>query len=248
MRKPSVQEQRSRGAGEQGWKCERGFTLAGALCLLAVMAILLAISLPLWSKVKQRDNEEELIFRGQEYVKAISRYQAKFHVPPPDLDTLYKLKFIRHLYPDPMTRSGKWKLIHQGEALVTGQAGKIGGGKTPTAGEVDLGGDDENDQTQEEDQTQASGDEEGENSDEEKEVETIGPVIGVVSRSKKESMRVYNGADHYNKWYFIFGLQQQQQPRQQPQGPNQTPPPGGRPTPTGNPRPGGGTDRSNDGD
>ncbi len=196
------------------------------------MVILLAMALPLWSRVKQRDNEEELIFRGNEYVKAISRYQAKFHVPPPDLDTLYKLKFIRHLYPDPMTKSGKWKLIHPGDVVVTGEAGKIGGGSssknTPTAGQ--LGEDDENDQTQE-DQTQASsGDQEEDNSDEEKEVESIGPIIGVVSRSKKESMRLYNGADHYNKWLFIYGLQQQQIPKQPQQQPNQNP----------NSRPGGG--------
>ena len=44
---------------------QRGFTLAGALALIAVMSILLALAVPLWSRVKLRDNEEELIFRGK---------------------------------------------------------------------------------------------------------------------------------------------------------------------------------------
>src|SRR5215203_5106132 len=85
---------------------QRGYTLAGALALLAVLSIFMALAVPLWSKVKQRDNEEELIFRGSEYVKAIARYHQKFGSYPPDLETLEKLKFIRKLYADPMTRSG----------------------------------------------------------------------------------------------------------------------------------------------
>jgi type II secretory pathway pseudopilin PulG len=52
------------------------------------MAILMAMAVPLWSKVKQRDNEQELIFRGQEYMEAIGRYHAKFGAFPPDLETL----------------------------------------------------------------------------------------------------------------------------------------------------------------
>jgi type II secretory pathway pseudopilin PulG len=194
-------------------KWERGYTLAAALTLLAIMAIFLTLALPLWSRVKQRDNEEELIFRGKEYMEAIGRYQQKFGALPPDLETLQKLKMIRRLYPDPMTKSGKWKLIHPGDlSPVTGQAGQIGGGKTsdiPTAG-----------QTQEEfEQQQAQSEEEADNAegDEEKEVETIGPIIGVVSRSKKKSMKTYNNATSYNKWRFVWGEQQLQQQLQQQQ-------------------------------
>ncbi len=68
--------------------------------------------------------------------------------------------------------------------------------------------------------------------DEEKEVESIGPVVGVVSRSKKDSIKIYNGQDKYNKWKFVYMLQQQ---KGQP-----TPgfPPGGVGTPGVNPQPG----------
>jgi hypothetical protein len=36
-------------------------------------------------------------------------------------------------------------------------------------------------------------------------------VIGVASKSKEESLRVYNGRTHYNEWQFMF-VQQTQAP------------------------------------
>ena len=188
-------------------KWERGYTLAAALTLLAVMSIFLALALPLWSRVKQRDNEEELIFRGKEYMRAITRYQQKFGAFPPDLETLFKQKMIRRLYADPMTKSGKWKLIHPGDLTpITGKAGQVGG-YVPTAGQTQ----EEIEQKQKEQEAEADKEE----GDEEKEVETIGPIIGVVSRSKKDSIKEYNGRAHYNEWRFVWGEQQQQQQLQQ---------------------------------
>ena len=150
---------------------ERGFTLAGALTIIAILLIFLTLAIPLWQRVKQRSDEEELIFRGKEYVEAITRYQFKFHTYPPDLDTLVKLKMIRQLYKDPMTKSGKWKVLHPEDLVQTGEAGKInnpgqtGGGKeTTNLGKVD---EDEND----EDKPKVEG-------DEEPEVESVGPEIG----------------------------------------------------------------------
>src|SRR5262249_34336837 len=32
----------------------------------------------------------------------------------------------------------------------------------------------------------------------------VGGVIGVVSKSTSESIRIYNGRSHYNEWAFIF--------------------------------------------
>ena len=196
---------------------QRGFTLAGALALIAVMSILLALAVPLWSRVKLRDNEEELIFRGKEYVEAITRYQQRFGAYPPDLETLQKLKFIRRLYPDPMTKSGKWKVIHPDSLVQTGEAGKIN-----QPGQQDSGDDDDDDenndpnkslqpfdfgnQNKSEDETLKE-----DESDEEPEVESTGPVVGVVSRSKKTSIKVYNGQSAYNKWSFTFNVPQELQ-------------------------------------
>jgi type II secretory pathway pseudopilin PulG len=230
---------------------ERGFTLAGALTILAIIAIFWALTLPLWARIKQRDNEEELIFRGNEYIEAIGRYHQKYGTYPPDLDTLLKLKFIRKLYLDPMTKSGKWKVLHPDALVQTGAAGTINmpGGNTPggiTDDKDKKGGkknklglnnkddDDDDDDEDMEDNSSNPNDpfglkDEDKDSDEEKEVESVGPVVGIVSRSKKESLRIYNGQDKYNKWKFVFMLQQQRGqpvPGFPPSGPGGNPQPG----------------------
>jgi type II secretory pathway pseudopilin PulG len=216
---------------------QQGYTLVAALVFLAILVIFLAMSVPLWSKVKQRDNEQELIFRGQEYMEAIGRYHAKFGAFPPDLETLQKLKFIRKLYPDPMTKSGKWKVLHPDSLVATGAAGTIGAsGTQPPLNEQEQNqhGDqrEENKRAGADHNKEADKQEPGlenkedEKSDEEPEVESKGPVVGVVSRSKKESMKIYNGQNAYNKWVFVYAVSQQPTQPGQPGQPGQPPPPG----------------------
>jgi type II secretory pathway pseudopilin PulG len=201
---------------------ERGFTLAGALTIIAVLLIFLTLAIPLWQRVKQRGDEEELVFRGKEYVEAITRYQQKYHTYPPDLDTLVKLKMIRHLYKDPMTKTGKWKVLHPEDLVQTGAAGTInnpgqtGGGKeTTNLGKVE-------DEDDDEDKKKAEG-------DEEPEVDSVGPVVGVASRSLKQSIRIYQGETVYNKWRFMIGVAQT--PQGQAVGPGQQGQQGQKPAP-----------------
>ena len=197
-----------------------GYTLAAAMLLIAIMSIMMALSLPVWERIKQRENEEELIFRGKEYMEAIARYHIKFHSFPPDLETLQKMKFIRKLYKDPMSENGEWKVLHPDSLVEAGEAGFINqpGSKKP-------GDEDENrekkqenvipglrnrDKSAKEDRTERSQD-----GDE----KSVGPVVGVVSQSNKESLRIYNGQTTYDKWLFVYMPQQQQQPPQPPKGP-----------------------------
>lgn len=191
---------------------QAGFTLAGALVILAILAIFMALSVPIWERIKQRDNEAELIFRGKEYSEAIGRYHAKFGAYPPDMDTLVKLKMIRKLYKDPMTESGKWKLLTPESLVATGQAGLV----NQTQTQIVTGGGEVEEDT-DDDEEQMDKDE----SDEEPEVEVRGPIVGVSSRSKKTSIKVYDGQTHYNQWKFVYALAQPQQP----QPPQQPPPP-----------------------
>lgn len=206
-----------------------GYTLAAALIMIAILSIFMALALPLWSHIKQREMEEELIFRGKEYVEAIARYQQKFHTYPPDLETLEKQKFIRRLYKDPMTESGKWKILHPDSLVQTGAAGEI---NAP-------GGSNQNNEDQvlpdsSEVQSAMQGSStEDENPEEEPEVESAGPVVGVVSRSKKTSLRVYNNQNSYNKWVFSFALTDQPGSSQgQPGGGKQKKPDSGKQSPS----------------
>jgi hypothetical protein len=208
-----------------------GYTLAAAMVLIAVMSIMMALSLPVWEQIKQRENEEELIFRGKEYMEAIGRYHSKFHAFPPDLETLLKMKFIRKLYKDPMTENGEWKVLHPDSLVETGEAGFINQPGTKKPGEEDR--DREKKQESREENVipglrNPKTDKEEETEDGEE--KSIGPVVGVVSRSKKDSLRILNGQTTYDKWLFAYVPQQQQQP-EQPKGPK-VPDKGGKKPPT----------------
>ena len=37
----------------------------------------------------------------------------------------------------------------------------------------------------------------------------VGGIIGVVSKSKDKSIRLYNGRSHYNEWAFVYTAQMQ---------------------------------------
>ena len=52
--------------------------MAALLVGLAVMAVVLSVAMPTWSHMIRREKEEELIFRGTQYARAINQYQRKF--------------------------------------------------------------------------------------------------------------------------------------------------------------------------
>ncbi len=88
------------GQGERAW-----YAMAALLIGLSVMSVLMGALLPVWSQMVTRDKEEELIFRGQQYVRAIGLFQRKFaNTPPPSIDVLVEQRFLRKKYKDPITK------------------------------------------------------------------------------------------------------------------------------------------------
>ena len=86
-----------------------GFALAALIIFMTALSIVLAASLPVYQVQAQRELEEELIFRGQEYVRAIQKYQRQFGIFPPSIDALIDTNGIRYLrrpYIDPITGEG----------------------------------------------------------------------------------------------------------------------------------------------
>src|SRR4029450_10878607 len=88
----------------QARRTERGYAMAALLVAMAVMAILMTAAMPVWKQSAQREREEELIFRGQQYVHAIGLFQRKYaNAFPPTIDILVQQKFLRKKYKDPIT-------------------------------------------------------------------------------------------------------------------------------------------------
>ena len=59
--------------------------MAALLVALAVMAVVLGAAMPTWSHMIRREKEEELIFRGLQYARAINQYQRKFANASPQI-------------------------------------------------------------------------------------------------------------------------------------------------------------------
>ncbi len=161
-----------------------GYSLLILTLAVFVLAVGLLIAVPVWQTQIQREKEEELIFRGLQFVEAVRLYQAKNPGTfPKSLEELVRKRFLRRPYKDPMTEDGKWNVILQYEGRSRRRrAGP--GGRPRTEGGVlrvlvvpqdNLGAIDDP------------------------------RILGVVSSSPKTSLRIYNEAETYDQWLFFYG-------------------------------------------
>ncbi len=104
---------------------KKGYALIILLFAIFVMSIGFLVAVPVWKTQIQREKEEELIFRGKQYVEAIRLYQMKHPGSfPKSFDELVEERCIRKLFTDPMTPDGEWNIIlpYSGVSLKKGTA------------------------------------------------------------------------------------------------------------------------------
>ena len=94
---------------------QRGFTMALALAVAVVMGLMLMRTAPAVVAEVQRENEAELIFRGEAIAAALATYNTKAGKYPTSLEEVMKLRprILRQAYKDPMTAEGDWDYITQ---------------------------------------------------------------------------------------------------------------------------------------
>jgi type II secretory pathway pseudopilin PulG len=120
-----------------------GYALLFVMMAAAVVLVVLTAVLPSVYQEGQREREEELIFRGMQYARAIASFHQKFQRYPTSIQELTKLtngwRFLRKEFTDPMTSNGKWRFIHvngQGVLLDSKtQPSPAGGQGQPGAGQ-----------------------------------------------------------------------------------------------------------------
>jgi type II secretory pathway pseudopilin PulG len=166
--------------------------MAVLLVAMAVMAVMITVAMPVWRQLSQREKEQELIFRGQQYVRAIGLFERKYaNTPPPNIDALIQEHFLRKKYKDPITNAD-FVPISVGAATVVNTPGSTQGGRGGTAS------------------TQGRGGAAPPAPDPRNSFPTpgigggTGGVMGVTSASKASSIRIFNGATHYNEWRFVY--------------------------------------------
>ncbi len=96
---------------------ESGYALITILFLLGVVAVMLARSLPRDAMNAERTREEVLIYRGEQYARAVKLYFREHQRYPESLDDLEEtdgVRFLRRRYLDPMTGDDQWRLIKMG--------------------------------------------------------------------------------------------------------------------------------------
>ncbi len=94
-----------------------GFALLLVFLMAACIAIALYRELPRVAFEAQREKEQLLISRGEQYKRAIQVFVRKTNRYPATLDELESYqnqRFLRKRYVDPMTGKDKWRLIHVG--------------------------------------------------------------------------------------------------------------------------------------
>jgi type II secretory pathway pseudopilin PulG len=105
--------------GEQARRGARGFTFVGLLVLLVLMGLVLAAAGEVVATVAQRERETQLLWVGHEYRSAIGRYWSQRRAYPQTLQELLgaasdapvQVRYLRRLYPDPMTNAVDWVLL-----------------------------------------------------------------------------------------------------------------------------------------
>ena len=69
--------------------------MAALLVAMGVIAVVLSTTLPVFSTMARREREAELIFRGQQYARAVTLFQRKYgNALPPSLDVLLKSRSL----------------------------------------------------------------------------------------------------------------------------------------------------------
>lgn len=173
-------------------RSESGYAMAVLLVSLSVMAVLMTAAMPVWKQMAQREKETELVFRGEQYARAIGLFQRK-NGPgslPPSIDALVEQHFLRKKYKDPIT-NGDFAPIQANAVTPAGVAPPAGPGQGGGRGNTQSG----------RGQTAGTGQPA---QDSRSQGTTFGNVAGVASKSKDKSIRVYNGRDHYNEWQFLY--------------------------------------------
>lgn len=106
-----------RATQRRGRGTESGYALITILFFLGVIAVMLARSLPRDAMRAQRTREETLIYRGEQYSRAIELYfreQQRYPESLRDLEETDGVRYLRRRYRDPITGEDEWRLIKMG--------------------------------------------------------------------------------------------------------------------------------------
>ena len=209
---------------------DQGYVMAVLLIGMAITAVWMSALLPAWRQQVTRQREQDLIFRGEQYARAVALFYVRNQCTlPTNVDDLVARKFLRKKWKDPITNDdfilvpgaqpGQGGAQQPGAtpgrggtgAPPVGQPGRsgatpvggVGGGTTGTSPSASGPG-----RTGQ--PTSAglpSGAFPGQSNQSSQSGQSISPgsgIAGVVSKSSGTSIMIYNGQQTYSAWQFMY--------------------------------------------
>lgn len=206
---------------------DRGYVLMVLMMLATVLLVSLSAALPSIYVAGQREREEELIFRGNEYARAITLFRRQFNRYPVSVKELLetnRLHFLRRAYRDPMSRDGKWRFIHadangipiDSRTLTRVRPGQGAKGQSEPSS---------NSQQMPAKLPGKASTQPSTSSGQAEETKGLF-IIGVASTKKRESIRIWNGHARYDEWEFLASVNEPALAPAQPGAPSATEKPG----------------------
>jgi type II secretory pathway pseudopilin PulG len=103
---------------------ESGFALLIVLLMAAMIAISLYMEAPRLAFQAQRQKEQMLMERGEQYKRAIGLFlrtnkNTRWPATIEELENYNNRRFLRHRYIDPLTGKDEWRLIHINNGVLT---------------------------------------------------------------------------------------------------------------------------------
>ena len=198
----NLEAKASGGVPRRTARAEAGYAMAALLVAMTVMAIVLTAAMPTWSHMIRREKEEELIFRGTQYARAINQYQRKFaNASPATLDVLIEQRLLRKKFRDPFAtdKEGEFQMLYLNQQGPASRGGLGGAGQTGARGIGTA-------QPQTGTGTVPGGTQGGTTYS----TQPSGGIVGVASKNTGTSIKIYKGKQRYNEWQFI-GMEMSQQ-------------------------------------
>lgn len=192
---------------------ERGYALVALLAMMTIMALLLITAVPNYRRMAQRELEEEAIQRGEQVAEAIRIYVREKRVLPTSIDQLLeglprgtkKIQILRVAAArDPLSSSGKWKLIRKNDPAFLEFVTKVTAyaGRTPNTSDQSFIGNPAVGPPPVVTNVLDTGTVEEAPGGEDDSEDSSGPFIGVASRSRRSSILTYYGVERHDRWIF----------------------------------------------
>ncbi len=156
---------------------------------MLILAIVMMGVEPSVATLMKREKEQELLFRGKQYARAIALFQKRYGRFPMELKELYenRPRTIRKLFKEPICNCPDWHVIYQNspDAIApgiggSGLPGTSAGGRVPPTPTPGVFGPAE-------------------------QPKSVGPIVGVRSNAHEQALTEWRGQKFYDEWRFIMG-------------------------------------------